>query len=411
MLKKLLLLSLFLFSAVIFGAREGTPVSDRAAGASEEILSDGGSGIPGDPSSAMEEAVNIYIHVILRQPVGPPPPTFEIISADCSAMTVSFKSYAAPATYYGDWFNLYRRYKFPMYSMSDIDSVNMFITRSTIRYQFDMFTDALWPDTALGGNKGVCNDSVNYFWVLTTSDSTNPTTVYESAYPSNCVAEYDQLMIRRSTAKTNYITLPCYDSQLGTPMRATTLGTNYFGTSATTATANVIARYYPATQSWGTIASLIGGVWRVPTGVSDTLYLNDVLRITLTSVDDSVMFTTRIPGTIAEDRQYNFTVASGTSRSYWIMLPMRYTTYLKSIYSPSPRTDTLYLKHVATDLGAAYCSTIKYWNRETMTLSIGASRVGTSFVGASSELNKAFPGRAVYITFTSTKPDPWPPLF
>ncbi len=82
MLKRLAVFGFLLILASFAFAAGGTPVPGDAAAPAGATSYSGGSGgdVPGDPAHTMEEAVNIYIHVILRQPDGPPPPSLQILS-------------------------------------------------------------------------------------------------------------------------------------------------------------------------------------------------------------------------------------------------------------------------------------------------------------------------------------------
>ncbi|MBN2541774.1 hypothetical protein JXI42_02825 [bacterium] len=135
---------------------------------------------------AQTSSQEIYIYVTLRQPeCGAPPDTIEISGASCDEpIFVEIKANRNPGT--NEWFNVYRHIKPLLWVASLAEDLKVGITFS--RTYRDEFADGAWIPY---GSKGVCDCDINYFWVMTTGDTLATGDTCESAYPSNCVGEFD----------------------------------------------------------------------------------------------------------------------------------------------------------------------------------------------------------------------------
>jgi len=398
MLKRLVLLSLLLLLfGIAFGARASTAPALRTETESGATLSDGdgSGGTPTDPARAMEEAVNIYIRVILRQPDGPPPPSpIEILEAvnTTSDHHITIKAPALPSEYGGDRYNVYRQKTWPMFYAADLSGTTNLVGHTAILWFYDFFTDPY-----AGGLYGVGDTAVNYYYVMTTIDSNTTThALTESPYPSNCVCEFDQLCKKSTLGFRNVLTYPC-DHRYRT---ARAIGAVITGATA-------ISKWSVTSQVWSSIATRTGtGTWIKPPTANDSLYPGDVFAVnfSLTGIDNT-MFSTNLPGSIAEDKSIMFRKYTWLPYAWnWIMVPMKFTYLIKPTYAP---TGNLYVRHLAEEIGSDITYEIRTWNRNTQTMVTAARYVTATHVWTGTTICR--PGMAIAVGVRADATEPWPP--
>ncbi|MFP4459671.1 MAG: hypothetical protein ACLFSQ_08810 [Candidatus Zixiibacteriota bacterium] len=409
MLKKLVLLTFLLaITGLVFGIDDGTPadpITGTSTDGGSEVLSDGGDDTPDDPAHSMESAVNIYIHVILRQPDGPPPPeNLEIVDVDYTegAEEVILKTDVIPTTpgVPGDWFDMWRRPDWPMYRVSDLDSATMLLSHdpsnrmTTDNFFFDYFTFGLW---STWGSKGIGDPDVNYYYVVTAVDSNETTEeVTSSPYPSNCVAEYDQALGFADAGNFNIISYPVQHN-------AYSDGTDLAGSIPS---ATELKKHDAGTQSWVTVARKMGSSW-IPIG-DVTIEVGFVYGITVNgSVADEV-FHANTPGYIAEPGASSIPFIfppdgwDGLAEN-WMMVPMRYTYEKKEELGRD-----VYFKDLGRDITDRFgmiTTSIKTWDPSTQT----AVTVARYVTGPGWVLdNAALPGQPMAVMVNASTADVWP---
>ncbi len=330
MLKQLTVFGVLIMLAAFAFAAPGTPEAGGAeAGPGGSTYSDDGGGgdTPGDPAHTMDDAVNIYIHVILRQPEGPEAdPNLVILTtvSDPGEEYVRLKAQATPTTWGGDFYRCYREGQWPLYYSDDLDPASNLIGRTTGIAFFDYFTDPYW---SAFGSMGVADPDVNYYYVYETVDSNIATgELTNSPYPSNCVCEYDQDVLNRAgagrnvLAYTNEHTFETPGSSVGLQICQTVPGVNR------------MYKWNYTSQSWVSVTTYIPGLgyFEVAPGAA-SLDLGDVFMLDMQTGASDQLLSTFAPGYIPDALSYVVDYPDGatSARREWIMIPMKYTYQMR----------------------------------------------------------------------------------
>jgi len=304
--------------ATLEESRDEAPITSRGTSPTSPTVApsrtfDGGGTPPGDPGHVMDtESADIYIYVTLMAPEGPDPPDSVVITEeDCTpdAEYVRFKASAAPFSYGGDYYHIYRD-TVALFYMAMIDSSNLLPDHTASLYFTDYFTDTYWP-TYIASSKGVCDTLVNLFYVFTTVDTgaTAPGGFSESPYPSWCMCEYDQGMKRNATfGSTNFISIPCYDDDYE-------VASDLDGFNVTD-----VQEWNPVTQNWSTVGykhPILGWL------TNNALMVSHVYKALGTTMPLEALFSTYEPGLVPEnDTIYTIQSTSFGDRNI-IMLPFK----------------------------------------------------------------------------------------
>jgi hypothetical protein len=203
---------------------------DDMSGVATPVITSTGGG-PGEPIETMADTTaDIYIYVTLRQPPGPPAPSFYIDTTNVTPQQlVRFKATQAPAERSDcNWYAMYRE-EWPLFTWNDIylfggtrrDSTKMidphedpFTHGDAGQYRwngpnttYDFFADTLW--TPAPGRKGIGDWRVNWFYTAIAVDS-NETDgrILNSPEPAPPVGEIDQLLGVSAGGRQNIVSYP-----------------------------------------------------------------------------------------------------------------------------------------------------------------------------------------------------------
>jgi len=384
-----------LLSLAVFGARVvpdmisdvgRADVSDE--GVLPELADDSDSDIPTDPVEPMEEAVNIYIHVILMLDEGPPPPSgIRIVSINTSNCLL--KSDVSPSVLGAVDFNIYRNTNMPMYYADDL--VEFIGNTGGLIFGSDLYFGI--------PNPGPGNPDVNYFYVFTSVDHLGN----ESTYPSPNVCEYDQRIIKSNglASSRNFVSYPC-DHGFESLMDVID------GYPEMVAGVDKIEKWDYNANNFSTVISYVpfGGGRFVISG-DTSIELGDVFCVDFRrGSSDTTIFFTNVPGIIPDDRPYNFVRRStGAVANHLIMMPFRYSYELSLLVAP----DHLKCTHIAADIGEEYIVSIGQWNAFAQNINNMATWVpfgGGSWVGSTDPVK---PGSPYIVRVAVNRPETWPP--